>query len=143
MPSSDVAVALNIDDELDFADRRRGEGANARDIAKLLKPFGLRTTKVRVDERSLRGYRREDCAEIIARYLPAGSSGTSGTSGTSKPQSQANVPDVPDVPDGRGDGAPARLPPKGELEQLRTVPSNGVTLDEIDELGRRAMERGR
>jgi hypothetical protein len=126
--TADIAFVLNANDELDFADRRRGDGIIGRDVAKLLKPFGLRTKSVRLDARTLKGYRAVDCAEGIARWLPGREaprgSGTSGTSGTSKPQSQANVPDVPDVPDGRG--APTELPARGELERLRT----GPTLDE-------------
>jgi hypothetical protein len=113
-----IANALNADDDLPFADKHRGEGCRNRDVAKLLKVYGLRTRDVRIAGSAPRkGYRLVDCAEILARYLPHPSA-TSATSATSKPQSQANVADVADVADGRG--APTELPPKGDLERSRT-----------------------
>jgi hypothetical protein len=153
--SADVAARLNLDDELDFADRRRGEGCIGRDVAKLLKPYGPRTRDVRIGDRKLKGYRAVDYAEVIARYLPADADShggaTNATNATSKPQSQANVADVADVADGWGPdgvfrgydpGAPTDLPPRGELERLRTVPDDHeLRLDEIDELGRLEIER--
>jgi hypothetical protein len=59
---------------------------------------------------------------------------------------------VPDVPDGRG--APSELPPRGDLERLRTTRTlderlrafsddHELTLDEIDELGRAELDERR
>jgi hypothetical protein len=72
-----------------------GKPLNPRGLAKLLKPYGARSVKVRIGEQSVRGYRSEDLREPWRSYL-AGGSGTSGTSGTSL---ASHVPDVPLVPD--------------------------------------------
>jgi hypothetical protein len=72
-----------------------GRPLNPRGLAKLLKPYGVTSVKVRIGEQSVRGYRRADFATAWRSYLAA-PSGTSGTSGTPLP---SHVPDVPDVPD--------------------------------------------
>src|SRR5262249_5639330 len=72
-----------------------GKPLNPRGLAKLLKPYGVKSVKIRIGEQSVRGYRCEDLAEPWRSYL-AGVSGTSGTSGTAL---ASHVPDVPLVPD--------------------------------------------
>jgi Protein of unknown function (DUF3631) len=71
-----------------------GKPLDSRGLAKLLKPYGICSTKVRIGEASVRGYRRDDLWDAWSRYL-APPSGTSGTSGTPL---ASTVPDVPDVP---------------------------------------------
>ncbi|MGH3319489.1 MAG: DUF3631 domain-containing protein [Streptosporangiaceae bacterium] len=47
-----------------------GHPLNARELAKMLKGFGVHSTKVRIGDRSVRGYRREDLHDAWLRYLP-------------------------------------------------------------------------
>ena len=52
----------------------RGQGLNARSMAQLLKPYGLRPRTVRAtglanDERTAKGYRRADLEPVWERYL--------------------------------------------------------------------------
>jgi hypothetical protein len=72
-----------------------GNRLDARHLARMLKPYGVEPVKIRVGDRSVRGYRRADLWDVWRRYLSAGS-GTDGTSGTSL---ASHVPDVPSVPD--------------------------------------------
>ena len=69
-----------------------------RALARLLRPHGIRSAKVRIGERTAQGYKLEDFVDAWERFLPPRPGGTSGTSGTSAPLSQADVPHVPDVP---------------------------------------------
>jgi hypothetical protein len=124
-----ILKTLNDDDEAPFAAMRDGRGINARGLASLLRPFGIRPRVIRLHDGSTpRGYRRDDFADVWARY-PAQRKPTSGdadeatqrpsdppsptssaTSATSALQSQ--IPGVSDpqqdadVADGREPGIP-------------------------------------
>jgi hypothetical protein len=101
-------------------------------LAKLLKPYGIKARKIRIDDDTCQGYVRADFEETWRRYLPSPEkSGTSGTSGTHEGEnvpasrnvpalieqggtavplvSGKNVPDVPDVPASREDWENHRL----------------------------------
>ena len=69
-----------------------GKPMNARDLAKLLKPYGVKATDVKIDGVTKRGYRREHLHEQWTRYLPpaGGDSATSATSAT--PQVNEGAP---------------------------------------------------
>ncbi|MGI5164474.1 DUF3631 domain-containing protein [Spirillospora sp. CA-253888] len=67
-----------------------GKPFTARDLAKLLKPYGVASVDVKVDGRAVKGYRREHLTDAWRRYLPAvqpavhpESQGLSATSATS------------------------------------------------------------
>jgi Protein of unknown function (DUF3631) len=84
-----------------------GHPLNPRELAKLLKPYGVSSTKVRIGEASVRGYRREDLWDPWHRYgVLSNLSGTSGTSGTPLIR---HVPDVPHVPDQRPEARDSSL----------------------------------
>ena len=65
-------------------------------LARKLKPFGIRPRAIRVDAYTTpRGYRREDFVAIWERYLPPhGEAATPATPATSQVPSQADVADV-------------------------------------------------
>jgi hypothetical protein len=48
-----------------------GKPLNARSLAKLLAPYGIRSRDVKITGTTLKGYRREDLWDAWARYLPA------------------------------------------------------------------------
>lgn len=51
---------------------RFGRDFDARELAKLLKPFGIRPRTVRFDDgKTLKGYHREDLMDTWARFLPS------------------------------------------------------------------------
>ena len=70
-----------------------GRPMNARDMAKLLKPYGVSSTDVKVDGTNRKGYRREHLHDPWTRYLPPlpGGSATSATSATAQVSDGAPV----------------------------------------------------
>jgi hypothetical protein len=62
---------LNELDESSWGGWHDGKGLRARDVAKRLRPFGVRSKKVKVDGESLQGYHRDDLEDAWLRYLPA------------------------------------------------------------------------
>ncbi len=72
-------------DEAPWADYF-GRPMNARDLAKLLRPYEVRACDVKIDGTTRRGYRREHLHEQWRRYLPPadGGSATSATSATAQ-----------------------------------------------------------
>ncbi len=61
-----------------------GRPLNARDLARLLHPYGVAAKDVKIDGTTKRGYRREHLHDPWTRYLPpaGGGSATSATSAT-------------------------------------------------------------
>lgn len=112
--TEDLIATLNALDESPWGARRRGDGLDARGLARALRPFKIRPKTVRVDGETKKGYRADQFEDAFARYLPT--SVTSGTSVTNEPQSQADVTDVTDVtaPQGVLDEEPTPTQPKGE-----------------------------
>jgi hypothetical protein len=70
-----------------------GRPMNARDMAKLLKPYGVSSTDVKLDGVNRKGYRREHLHDPWTRYLPSaqGGSATSATSATAQVSEGAQV----------------------------------------------------
>jgi len=97
-----------LDDDAPWADLR-GNPINSRKLASLLKPYGIKSTKVNIDGASLQGYRREDLWDAWQRYLPPVDFGKAEPMEPAEPSRkvepfspQLEVPDeVPAVP-GRG-----------------------------------------
>ena len=50
---------------------RRGQALTQNGVARLLKPFGIRPTKLRIEGDTPRGYCRDDFADAWSRYLPS------------------------------------------------------------------------
>jgi hypothetical protein len=78
-------------------DSDHGKRSAASGLANKLRPFGISSTKVKIDGVALRGYRREDFGDAWARYLPP-VDGTCGTYGTPQVGATSTVPMVPSVP---------------------------------------------
>jgi hypothetical protein len=55
---------------LPFGGWRDGNGLDARSVAKLLKPYGVKPGTLRVGEVTMKGYRAADLLDPWARYLP-------------------------------------------------------------------------
>ena len=76
-----ILAALRKLDEAPWADYF-GHALNARDMARLLKPYRVYSANVKIDGVTRKGYRREDLHDPWSRYLPPepGGSATSATS---------------------------------------------------------------
>jgi 5S rRNA maturation endonuclease (ribonuclease M5) len=62
---------LNALDESPWGARRRGEGLDARGLAKMLRPFRIRSMTVRIGDSTPKGYRFDQFEDTFARHLPA------------------------------------------------------------------------
>jgi hypothetical protein len=100
--------ALNEDDELPFGGWNEGKGIAARDVARLLRPYGIRSCTVRVDGKTLKGHARKDVVEAFECWIPdkSDTSDTNDTSAAAKPRQQADVSDVSEVSEVSGVSAP-------------------------------------
>jgi hypothetical protein len=84
MHSVNILAALHVLTEAPWADLR-GKPLTDRGLARLLSPYGVKPTMVRIGEVQRRGYMLSDLEDAWARYLPP-------------PLSERSVPSVPSVP---------------------------------------------
>jgi putative DNA primase/helicase len=61
---------LRARDDRPWSEYRDGRAITAPQLAKLLKPFGIRPTQIRIGATNKRGYLLADCTDAFARYLP-------------------------------------------------------------------------
>jgi hypothetical protein len=96
-----------------------GRRVNARDMAKLLKPYGVTSTDVKIGGINRKGYRREHLHDAWRRYLPPGQRG-SATPATSV---TAQVNNDDQVAGSGSDALPATpaLPLTSEVAQVARV----------------------
>jgi hypothetical protein len=63
--------ALEDRDWATWGSRRKQPGLDQRDLSKLLRRFSIKPGTVRLTDRTVKGYKREDFEETWSRYLPA------------------------------------------------------------------------
>jgi hypothetical protein len=103
--TGEILEALNGEDELPFGDWRQGQGINARTLAKLLKPFGLKSKKVRLSSgETLQGFHRTQLEELFNRWLSSRGANVpehpeqGGEPEHLNPHERSDVPQVPEHP---------------------------------------------
>lgn len=115
-------------DEAPWADWY-GRKFGARDLSKMLKPYGARPKVVRRGEDTHRGYRAADLHDAWSRYLPGGSV-TGVTSVTPLASTVTDVTDVTDTP-------PTRAEATQSGEDLDAVTGVTTTDTEVTDITRR------
>ena len=65
-----VSEHSGIDDDAPWGDICGGKAIDSRKLARLLKPYGVKSTKVKIDTVPLQGYRRDDLWNAWERWLP-------------------------------------------------------------------------
>lgn len=109
LASKTICTALNEDEELPFGGWSEGRGIAPRDLAKLLRPYGIKPRNVRQAgwTGTAKGYHAEQFDEAWARYAAEEDARAAEPSGEAAQAAQAahppvhrgfDVPDVPDVP---------------------------------------------
>ena len=88
-------------------------------LAKLLKPYGIKSRKVRIGDDTPQGYHRLDCLEAWKRYLPEAR--TSGTSGTPEGKNVPACDSVPALVEEGGTGV--SLAKNGNVPDVLDVPA--------------------
>ena len=127
--TANLLAYLNALDESPWGARRRGEGLDARGLARMLRPFRVRPRSVRAEGGS-KGYRFEQFEDAFSRHLQAplypaqAAQAAQAASGLER-----DVPDVPDktTPTETETTAPGRRggDPKSHDGTLPEVPSDG------------------
>lgn len=95
MSTVDILAALVALDESPWSDLRGGHPLDARGLSRRLHKYQVKPAQIRIGDKNLRGYRREDLHDVWNRYLPpvvSPSPETSATSATSATNDQV-VPD--------------------------------------------------
>jgi Protein of unknown function (DUF3631) len=117
MTTEDILTRLHALDAAPWADiKGAGIPLDARGLSRLLDPYDIEPTKVKVGGRPLQGYRADQLADAWARYLPPpdqpqGSGGSGTPPEDQNPETSlwpAQVPEVPEVPDLQPNGQPPR-----------------------------------
>lgn len=165
LASADIVEALGQREDRPWCEWSKGRPITARQVAKLLRPFGIRPKQYRDGEKT-RGYRLEDCEDAFSRYIPPSDpvqpvhpSDDGRNPDSAIRYSDAVVPDgksrlspaitgtVPDVPNGKG-GTGTKDVPKAVrarvVEYLRGRPDvrdPQLVLDAIPVGERDAAER--
>jgi hypothetical protein len=98
--TSALLAKLNDLDESPWGARRKGEGLDARGLARMLRPFKVKSRTVRVGDKTAKGYHLDQFDDAFLRHLPEGSQGSQGSQ-ASQPASvlERDVTDVTDVTD--------------------------------------------
>jgi hypothetical protein len=73
-----ILAALHEIEESPWSDYF-GRPLTARDLAKLLQPYGVRPVDVKIEDVNLKGYRRDHLWDAWSRYLPAPHEASQGT----------------------------------------------------------------
>jgi hypothetical protein len=136
--TAELLEAINADDELPFGAWREGKGLDARTLARLLKPYGVKPRVLRVGDETPRGYRRQELRDVFERYLPihppeaqqAKHTQHEERGPTGNPDENGSVADVAQValPAGTANGGP----PGDTDAELARVASKFLDGDEID-----------
>lgn len=93
--SEELLSALHHMDEAPWADLR-GKPLDQRGLARRLTQYGVKSRNVRIGERVVKGYSREDLHDPWTRYLPPSlSPPASATSATSATEPDVEDPDMP------------------------------------------------
>jgi len=107
-----LLASVNQDDELPFGAWRDGKGLDARTLARMLKPYGVKPRVLRIGDETPRGYRRQELRDVFERYLPAQQTQHDDPQPPKAPHRNGDVADDADVaPPARGgvDGLPYPL----------------------------------
>jgi hypothetical protein len=130
--TASLLAKLNELEESPWGARRRGEGLNARGLAKMLRPFGIKSRTVRLAAGTARGYRYEQLEGTFARHLPEATQVTQVTHPA--PGLERDVSDVSDVSDSGGVGHDR--PPAHRRRAGRPLASQGrLDLREVQDRG--------
>jgi len=119
--TADLLACLKADDEAPWGSWGRGDGGlDPRGLANLLRPYGIRSADVHVEDdegrKTLKGYARADFEDAWDRYLPPdpGSIRAKRANGSTEPKTEGSYPrqkgelariEIGRKPHGKADGA--------------------------------------
>lgn len=121
----------------------RGHPLDARGLARRLSAYGIASTKVKILEASLRGYRREDLHDAWVRYLTPESPEPTEPTEPRRLEGVAQVPLGIEVPEPAAKAEPNTPHLTSTVPQVPEVPQSdgwAAGSDELEAEGRRASE---
>jgi Protein of unknown function (DUF3631) len=68
--TAELLAAINADETMPFGGWSEGKGIDARTLARMLKPYGVKPRTVRIGQDTAKGYHAADLTDAWARYLP-------------------------------------------------------------------------
>src|SRR5262249_52600997 len=129
-PTEMLLERLNAMDESPWGGWNGGQGMNARDLAKRLKPYGIAPKVIKMPDGSTpRGYLRSDFADAWSRYLRD----ASATSATNATPIRIRVAEVTEVADRTAPQGGAQDDPD-EVDLTRS-PNGTARLVKVDDNG--------
>lgn len=128
--TADLLKAINADERLPFGGWRDGKGIDARTLARLLRPYGVRPRTVRTGETTAKGYHAHDLADAWARYLSPSQASQASPAHQRPPRGSHEHSDVTDVTDVTNGGEAASRTGdvcayRGHGEHWRPHPNTG------------------
>ena len=120
--------ALHVMEEAPWGSLR-GEALEARGLARLLKPYGVKPEKLREGEDTFRGYRRASFEDAWVRYLSASPQEAEHAEHPEHPADRAGsgVPHKQNVPEHDGYVEHEKAHRNGDVPRVPDVPHNPVT----------------
>src|SRR2546430_15388276 len=95
-----------------------------RELATKLRPYGIHSRKVRIEDRTRNGYHRERFVDAFSRYLSGSIGGTSGASalesqkqGTADPEHGLDAPDTEEVANPHSSADVPNVPDPASIER--------------------------
>jgi putative DNA primase/helicase len=138
--SADLVNALKELTESPWADWNRGKGLTTNGLSRLLKPFGIKSKKIRIDDQVLMGYELKSFKNSFSRYIPPISSGTTeqanDINSLDEKQNGTKEGDVPfencsKPPESLScSTVPDEIPPSGEKEKNEEEFHDGMEFSE-------------
>jgi hypothetical protein len=130
LPTGKLLEALHAMEESPWGSLR-GEALDARGLARLLKPYGVKPEKLRAGEGTFRGYRRASFEDAWARYVfpPPGEAERVEHPEHSADRTGSDVPHKQDVPEHGGHVEHETQHKNGDVPHVPDVPHNPATAE--------------
>lgn len=125
--STETILACLCEIEESPWDDLRGKPLDARGLARRLRPYEVTSTKVKVDNKALQGYRREHLWDTFARYLPpiAEKAEPPEPSEPCRSETEPEVPFSDEVPEPGIQAEPIAPPLTRDVPVVPQVPHSG------------------
>lgn len=120
MATTAIVAALHDIEEAPWSDLR-GKPIEARGLARMLRAYEVKSTKVKIDGKAVQGYRREDLHDPWVRYLPSPPAGSPEPAEPAEPEQETRSSDT--LFDGSGQPEPdGPVPEPGPLPEPHPEP---------------------
>jgi hypothetical protein len=121
LPSAALVQELVENESSPWSEWSHGKPLTPAGLARLLRPYGIAPHSIRIDERTPKGYEREDFQDAFRRYLPA-----EGTPAASSPTSQGATPQQANIGAASGNSSNRNTEAVVAAPKRETLNENGL-----------------